>query len=66
MSRTRVEKDSLGELPVPADALYGAQTARAVDNFPISGQRMPRRFIAALREAGALDGTSKDLLIRRR
>ncbi|HEX7060644.1 MAG TPA: class II fumarate hydratase [Woeseiaceae bacterium] len=44
----RTEKDSLGELRVPADALWGAQTQRAVDNFPISGLRMPRRFIAAL------------------
>ena len=38
----------MGELEVPGDALWGAQTQRAVDNFPISGMRMPRRFIAAL------------------
>jgi len=44
----RMEKDSLGEIPVPADALYGAQTARAVANFPISGVRMPPPFIVAL------------------
>ena len=44
----RIEKDSMGELEVPADALWGAQTQRAVNNFPISGQKMPRRFIAAL------------------
>lgn len=44
----RIEKDSLGGLEVPADALWGAQTQRAVNNFPISGQKMPRRFIAAL------------------
>ena len=44
----RVEKDSLGEMRVPADALYGAQTQRAVENFPISGIRFPRRFIHAL------------------
>lgn len=44
----RVEKDSMGELQVPADALYGAQTQRAVDNFPISGLAMPRTFIRAL------------------
>jgi fumarate hydratase, class II len=44
----RVERDSLGEMRVPADALYGAQTQRAVDNFPISGIRFPRRFIHAL------------------
>jgi fumarate hydratase class II len=44
----RIEKDSLGEMQVPEDALYGAQTQRAVDNFPISGQRFGRRFIEAL------------------
>ena len=37
----RIEKDSMGELEVPADALWGAQTQRAVNNFPISGQKMP-------------------------
>lgn len=44
----RIEKDSMGELRVPADALYGAQTQRAIENFPISGLRMPRAFIRAL------------------
>jgi len=44
----RLERDSMGELQVPADALYGAQTQRAVDNFPISGLPMPRSFIRAL------------------
>ena len=44
----RTVRDSMGELEVPADALWGAQTQRAVDNFPISGMAMPRRFIAAL------------------
>jgi fumarate hydratase, class II len=44
---TRVERDSMGEVEVPADALYGASTQRAVINFPISGQRFPRRFIRA-------------------
>lgn len=44
----RTEKDSMGELQVPADALYGAQTQRAVDNFPVSGQRLPRAMIRAL------------------
>lgn len=44
----RVEKDSMGELNVPVDALYGAQTQRAIDNFPISGLCMPRAFIHAL------------------
>jgi len=44
----RTEKDSLGEMQVPHDALYGAQTQRAVENFPISGQRFGRRFVQAL------------------
>ena len=44
---TRIERDSMGEMEVPADALYGASTQRAVINFPISGQRFPRRFIRA-------------------
>jgi fumarate hydratase class II len=44
----RIEKDSLGEMKVPTDALYGAQTQRAVENFPISGQRFGRSFIEAL------------------
>ncbi|WDJ86600.1 class II fumarate hydratase [Xanthomonas campestris pv. incanae] len=44
----RIEHDSMGELQVPADALWGAQTQRAVQNFPISGQPMPRGFIRAL------------------
>ena len=38
----------MGEMEVPADAMYGASTQRAVLNFPISGQRMPRRFLRAL------------------
>ncbi|HEX3603801.1 MAG TPA: class II fumarate hydratase [Steroidobacteraceae bacterium] len=45
---TRVERDSLGTLDVPADALWGAQTQRAIQNFPPSGLRMPRAFIRAL------------------
>jgi len=45
---TRVERDSMGQLDVPADALWGAQTQRAVQNFPPSGLRMPRAFIRAL------------------
>jgi fumarate hydratase class II len=44
----RVEKDSMGEMRVPGDAYYGAQTARAVENFPISQLRFGRRFIAAM------------------
>ena len=44
----RIEKDSMGEVKVPADAMYGASTQRAVDNFPISNHRFGRRFIWAL------------------
>ena len=47
-ARTRIEHDSMGELQVPAEALWGAQTQRALNNFPISGQPMPRGFIRAL------------------
>jgi fumarate hydratase class II len=45
---TRVERDSLGSLEVPAEALWGAQTQRAIQNFPASGLRMPRAFVEAL------------------
>src|ERR1700675_2578560 len=45
---TRVEHDSMGALEVPASALWGAQTQRAVQNFPASGLKMPRAFIRAL------------------
>jgi fumarate hydratase class II len=66
-SEHRIEKDSMGEVRVPSGALYGAQTQRAFENFQISGQRFPRRFIRALglikeaasstnAELGALDG----------
>ncbi len=48
MSQYRTEKDSLGEVQVPADALWGAQTQRAVNNFPISGQPLPTAFIQAV------------------
>ncbi|MGH8221165.1 MAG: class II fumarate hydratase [Steroidobacteraceae bacterium] len=44
----RIERDSMGELEVPAEALWGAQTQRAVQNFPVSGRRLPRGFIRAL------------------
>jgi fumarate hydratase class II len=47
-SEYRTESDSLGDVRVPADALYGAQTQRAKENFPISDLRFPRRFIEAL------------------
>jgi fumarate hydratase class II len=54
----RIEHDSMGELQVPADALWGAQTQRAVENFPISGQRMPRGFIEAL---GVIKASAADV-----
>src|SRR6266705_2722996 len=69
----RTEADSMGEMQVPADAYYGAQTARAVENFPISDLRFSRRFIAAMgqikwacaqvnHKLGLLDDRRKDLL----
>ena len=48
MAKYRIERDSMGEIKVPANAMWGAQTQRAVDNFPISGLTMPREFIRAL------------------
>lgn len=48
MSDFRIETDSMGQMRLPGDALYGAQTARAVENFPISNLRFPRSFIRAL------------------
>jgi fumarate hydratase class II len=48
MTNFRTEKDSLGEVRVPEEALWGAQTQRAVENFPVSGLRMPSAFIAAV------------------
>ena len=61
----RIEHDSMGELKVPADALWGAQTQRAVDNFPKSGLTMPAAFIAALglvKQAAARANASLKLL----
>lgn len=61
----RVEKDSMGELQVPADALWGAQTQRAVQNFPISDLRAPRAFIQALgliKSSAAVVNAELDLL----
>ena len=58
MSQFRTERDSLGEVQVPADALYGAQTQRAVENFPISGIRFPRVFIRAL---GLIKGAAAEV-----
>ena len=48
MSKMRIEKDSLGEIAVPEKALYGAQTQRAINNFPVSGRPMPEAFIRAV------------------
>src|SRR5580698_3455893 len=61
----RVEHDRMGELKVPSDALWGAQTQRAVENFPISGVKLPRAFIAALgliKMAAARANTALQLL----
>jgi fumarate hydratase, class II len=61
----RIERDSMGELQVPAEALWGAQTQRAVQNFPISGIRLPRAFIGALaliKQAAARANTRLELL----
>ena len=71
----RIEKDSLGEFPVPADAWYGIQTARAVKNFPISGRgpdsdfivahvRIKRAAASANRAAGWLDNPTTDAIIQ--
>jgi fumarate hydratase, class II len=65
MATHRMEKDSLGEMQVPADALWGASTQRAVENFPISDLRFPRSFIAALgtiKKAAAETNAALDLL----
>ncbi len=55
MTDYRIEKDSLGDVRVPKEAMYGAQTQRAVENFPVSGIRFPRVFIYAL---GAIKGSA--------
>jgi fumarate hydratase class II len=61
----RIESDSMGDLHVPADALWGPQTQRAVQNFPVSGLTMPREFIRALglvKEAAAIANLELGLL----
>jgi fumarate hydratase, class II len=61
----RIERDSMGELEVPAEALWGAQTQRAVQNFPISGLVLPRTFIGSLgrvKQAAALANAALGLL----
>jgi fumarate hydratase, class II len=71
----RIERDSMGEVEVPRDALFGAQTRRALENFPISELRKPRRFIEALgaikleaavvnHELGLLDEEIKDAIVQ--
>jgi fumarate hydratase, class II len=71
----RVERDSMGEVQVPRDALFGAQTRRALDNFPISDLRKPRRFVQALgaikleaanvnHELGLLDENLRDAIVQ--
>ena len=71
----RVETDSLGKVEVPVDALYGAQTQRAAENFPVSGLRLPRRVIRALalvkkaaaevnKRSGKLDAKLADAIIQ--
>jgi len=75
MADTRVEKDSMGEMRVPAKALYGATTQRAVENFPISGIRFSRDYIKMLahikascaevnKELGKLDGKIADSIVK--
>ena len=56
--RTRIERDSIGELQVPADAYYGVQTMRAKENFPISDLRFSRRFIQAM---GQIKGAAAEV-----
>ena len=74
-TKVRTERDSMGEFTVPADAYYGANTMRAVVNFPISGLRFPRSFIRALgqiklasaeanRELGLLDQKLSDAIVQ--
>ena len=62
MSGERIERDALGEVRVPADAYWSAETQRAVNNFPVSAQGLPARFVAALaRIKGAAAATNMSL-----
>ena len=74
MTEYRIEHDTMGEVRVPADALYRAQTQRAVENFPISGERLGAHHIAALgqikraaalanRELGVIDQATSDAIV---
>src|SRR6056297_173288 len=73
MTDHRVERDSMGDVQVPAEAYYGAQTQRAVENFPISGWPLPPAMISAMglvkfacgvanRDLGKLTGSGKNPL----
>jgi len=73
--QTRSEKDSLGERPIPAEAYYGIQTDRAIENFPISGLKPPRSYVEATvhikksaanvnKALGMLDGRKADAIVR--
>ncbi|HCW88448.1 MAG TPA: aspartate ammonia-lyase, partial [Marinobacter sp.] len=75
MTEYRTERDSLGEVQVPATALWGAQTQRAVENFPVSGQPLPPAFIKAVvrvkraaaeanASLGLLDMPERDAIVR--
>ncbi len=61
---TRIETDSMGKMPIPADALYGASTQRAVLNFPISGRPMPEGFIRAIGLLKSICATANERLQR--
>ena len=52
----RIERDSMGEVKVPSEAYYGAQTQRVVENFPVSGIGFPRQFIRVLDDPGWVSG----------
>src|SRR5690349_479747 len=60
--RFRVEHDTMGEVHVPEEALWGAQTQRAVENFPISGQPLPAELIQALAEIKAAAASANGAL----
>src|SRR5690554_913415 len=65
MSKFRIEQDGMGELAVPINSLYGAQTQRAINNFPISHQPLPLIFIRALlkiKRSAALANASLDAI----
>lgn len=69
MSGDRIERDSLGEVKIPSEMLYGAQTQRAVENFRLSGMRFPRVFLRALgliKEAAASVNVASGLLDEKR